>query len=251
MIDMDTIKSICLLLVMLFVSLAVDAQENSKMEPKYTEVWEPVPAKITPGENFAPPSDAIILFDGKDLNEWTNQDGGSAGWIVGNGAMTVKPKTGLIKTKQKFGDFQLHIEWRTPAEVKGEGQGRGNSGIFMMEKYELQVLDSYESVTYSNGQAGSMYKQSIPLVNACKGPGEWQIYDVVFMAPEFTEKGTLKSPARITVLQNGVLVQNNFELKGPTQYIGIPKYEAHGKASLSLQDHGNPTSFRNIWVREL
>ena len=248
---MNAIKSICLLLVMLFVSLAVDAQKKENMEPKYTEVWEPVPAKITPGENYAPPSDAIILFDGKDLNEWTSEDGGVAEWIVGDGAMTVKPKTGTIKTKQKFGDFQLHIEWRTPAEVKGEGQGRGNSGIFMMEKYELQVLDSYESVTYSNGQAGSIYKQSVPLVNACKGPGEWQTYDVIFMAPVFTEKGTLKSPAKITVLHNGVLVQNNFEIKGPTQYTGIPKYEAHGKASLTLQDHGNPTSFRNIWVREL
>lgn len=248
---MNTLKSICLLLVMLFISFAVEAQEESKMEPKYSEVWEPVPVKITPGENKAPPSDAIILFDGKDLNEWTNDDGGVAEWIVGDGAMTVKPKTGTIKTKQKFGDFQLHIEWRTPAEVKGEGQGRGNSGIFMMEIYELQVLDSYESVTYSNGQAGSIYKQSVPLVNACKGPGEWQVYDVIFMAPVFTEKGSLKSPATITVLHNGVLVQNNFEIKGPTVFRGIPRYEAHGKGSLTLQDHGNPTSFRNIWVREL
>ena len=251
MIEMKTIKSINLLFAMLFIAVITNAQDRPTLDPKLTEVWEPVPDKITPGENNAPPSDAIILFDGKDLNEWTNQKGGVAEWIVEDGAMTVKPKTGLIKTKQKFGDFQLHIEWRTPAEVKGDGQGRGNSGIFMMEKYELQVLDSYESITYPNGQAGSLYKQSIPLVNACKGPGEWQRYDVIFMAPEFTEKGTLKTPAKITVLHNGVLIQNGYELKGPTEYNRIPVYKPHGKASLALQDHGNPTSFRNIWVREL
>lgn len=248
---MKTIKSINLLFAMLFIAVIANAQDRPTLDPKLTEVWEPVPVKITPGENNAPPSDAIILFDGKDLNEWTNQKGGLAEWIVEDGAMTVKPRTGLIKTKQKFGDFQLHIEWRTPAEVKGEGQGRGNSGIFMMEIYELQVLDSYESKTYTNGQAGSIYKQSIPLVNACRGPGEWQTYDVIFMAPVFTEKGSLKTPARITVLQNGVLIQNNFELKGPTSHNRIPMYESHGKASLMLQDHSNPTSFRNIWVREL
>jgi len=235
----------------LFVVTIIYAQERPTIEPKLTEVWEPVPPKVTPGTNNSAPSDAIVLFDGKDLNEWTNSEGGPAEWIVADGAMTVKPRTGVIKTKQKFGDFQLHIEWRTPAEVKGEGQGRGNSGIFMQERYELQVLDSYESVTYSNGQAGSMYKQSIPLVNACKGPGEWQTYDVIYMAPVFTEKGSLKSPARITVLQNGILVDNNFELRGPTEYNRIPMYEAHGKASLVLQDHGNPVSYRNIWIREL
>ena len=244
------ISSLAIIAGMVF-SISTQAQERPTFDPKLTEVWDPVPTKITPGENNMPPSDAIILFDGKDLNEWTNGKGKAAEWIVEDGAMTVKPKTGIIKTRQKFGDFQLHIEWRTPSEVKGEGQGRGNSGIFMMEKYELQVLDSYESKTYSNGQAGSIYKQSIPLVNACKGPGEWQSYDVIFMAPEFTEKGTLKTPARITVLHNGVLIQNNYELKGPTEFNRIPMYEAHGKGSLVLQDHGNPVSYRNIWVREL
>ena len=239
------------ILCMLISSFSVTAQERPKLDPKLTEAWEPVPEKVTPGENNGAPSDAIILFDGKDLNEWIGDKGGTAEWIVADGAMTVKPKTGEIKTKQKFGDFQLHIEWRTPAKVKGEGQGRGNSGIFMMERYELQVLDSYESVTYSNGQAGSMYKQGIPLVNACKGPGEWQTYDVVFMAPVFTEKGDLKAPARITVLHNGVLIQNNFELRGATIFDEIPLYEAHGKGSLLLQDHSNPVSYRNIWVREL
>lgn len=248
---MKTIKSISLLFTVLVIPLLSNAQDKETLEPRLTEVWEPVPAKITTGENNAPPSDAIVLFDGKDLNEWTNKKGEIAEWIVEDGAMTVKPKTGIIKTKQKFGDFQLHIEWRTPAEVKGDGQDRGNSGIFIMERYELQVLDSYESVTYSNGQAGSMYKQSIPLVNACKGPGEWQTYDIIFMAPVFTEKGSLKSPAKITVLHNGVLIQNGFELKGPTEFNRIPRYKPHGKASISLQDHGNPTSYRNIWLREL
>lgn len=248
---MKSIKSISLVFMMFFVALFSNAQERPTLDPKLTEDWETVPVKITPGENNDPPSDAIILFDGKDLNEWTNQKGGVAEWVVEDGAMTVKPKTGLIKTRKKFGDFQLHIEWRSPVEVKGDGQGRGNSGIFMMERYELQVLDSYESITYPNGQAGSIYKQSTPLVNACKGPGEWQRYDVIFMAPVFTEKGSLKTPARITVLHNGVLIQNNYELKGPTEFNRIPKYTPHGKASLTLQDHNNPTSFRNIWVREL
>ena len=237
--------------VMLMASMVWAQKERPTLDPKLTEEWEPVPPVVTPGDCGAPPSDAIILFDGKDLNEWISAKGGPAEWIVADGAMTVKPRTGSIKTKQKFGDIQLHIEWRTPAEVKGEGQGRGNSGIFLMERYELQVLDSYDNITYPNGQAGSIYKQSIPLVNACKKPGEWQTYDVIFMAPEFTEKGHLKTPARITVLHNGVLIQNNFMIKGPTEYNRIPKYEPHGKASLSLQDHGNPVSYRNIWVREL
>jgi len=236
---------------LVFAFFIAQAQQKNTIDPELLSVWSPVPTKVTPGENNAPPSDAIVLFDGKDLNEWTNARGSSAEWIVEDGAMTVKAGSGEVKTKLKFGDFQLHIEWRTPAEVKGEGQGRGNSGIFMMERYELQVLDSYESTTYVNGQAGSIYKQSIPLVNACKGPGEWQVYDVIFMAPTFTEKGSLKSPARITVLQNGILVQNGFEIKGPTSHNTIPIYEPHGKASLSLQDHGNPVSYRNIWVREL
>lgn len=251
---MNTIKFKLLGLIVamwLFAGKITMAQERPTLDPKLTEVWEPVPSKVTPGDNNAAPSDAIILFDGKDLNEWTGVDGGAAEWFVEDGCMTVKSRAGGIKTKQEFGDFQLHIEWRTPAEVKGEGQGRGNSGIFMQERYELQVLDSYESRTYSNGQAGSMYKQGIPLVNACKGPGEWQTYDVIYMAPVFTEKGSLKSPARITVLHNGILIQNSFELRGPTVYDRIPMYEPHGEASLMLQDHGNPVSYRNIWVREL
>jgi hypothetical protein len=171
---------------------------------------------------------------------------------VEDGAMTVVKKTGNILTKQGFGDCQLHIEWRTPAEVVGESQGRGNSGIFLQSRYELQVLDSYNNRTYSNGQAGSLYKQAIPLVNACRKPGEWQAYDAIYTAPRFAEDGTVQRPAFITVLQNGVLVQNHFELKGPTEYIGQPKYKKHNpKEPLMLQDHGNPVSYRNIWIREL
>lgn len=220
-------------------------------DPKATEVWEPVPAVVTPGAGTTAPSDAIVLFDGKNLDKWESDKGGAAPWTVSNGAMTVVPKKGGIKTKESFEDFQLHIEWRSPSVVKGEGQGRGNSGIFLQSNYELQVLDSYNSKTYSNGQAASMYKQSIPLVNACKKPGEWQVYDVIWTAPRFNGDGTVKSPARITVLQNGVLVQNNTALLGKTLYIGTPFYEKHGAMPLALQDHGDLVSYRNIWIRKL
>jgi len=236
---------------LLLITAIVAQIYGQGIDPKLTEVWEPVPAVITPGTGTEPSSDAIVLFNGDNLNEWMNKDGDAAEWTVKGDAVTVKRGKGVIKTKRTFGDIQLHIEWRTPAKVKGDGQGRGNSGIFLMERYELQVLDSYDNITYPNGQAGGIYKQGIPLVNACRPPGEWQTYDVIFMAPVFTEKGTLKSPARITVFQNGVLVQNNFSILGPTVYTGIPRYQPHGKASLVLQDHGNPVSYRNIWVREL
>jgi hypothetical protein len=220
-------------------------------DPKATEVWEPEPKLVTAGANGAAPSDAIVLFDGKDLNSWTDGKGNASKWIVQDGAMTVQPGNGNIKTKQTFGDIQLHIEWRTPAKVDGDGQGRGNSGIFLQERYELQVLDSYKNRTYSNGQAGSIYKQTPPLVNVAKGPGEWQMYDVIFTAPKFNADGTIKSKGRITVIHNGVLIQNNTEIQGTTEYIGKPKIVAHEKGSIILQDHNNPTSFRNIWVREL
>lgn len=225
---------------------------QSQPDPKETEVWEPEPEIVTPGKTpGAPPSDAIILFDGKDLDSWVDKDGKKARWSVSDDAMTVVKGTGDIKTKQAFGDIQLHIEWRTPAKVEGDGQGRGNSGIFFCEKYELQVLDSYNNRTYSNGQAGSIYKQAIPMVNASRGPGEWQVYDVVFIAPSFNQDGTLNKPGRITVFHNGVLIHHYTEIKGTTEYRGQPKVIAHGKGSLRLQDHGNPTSFRNIWVREI
>lgn len=222
-------------------------------DPKATEVWEPIPKIVQPGKtNDLPPSDAIVLFDGKDLSAWLNRNNQPAQWKVEDNAFTVVKGTGDIHTAQKFGDCQLHIEWRTPEKVEGESQGRGNSGIFFMGQYELQVLDSYNNRTYSNGQAGSIYKQHIPLVNASRGPGEWQKYDVVFTAPKFNADGTVSAPARITVFHNGVLVQNNVEIKGSTAYIGKPEYKKHGeKESLSLQDHGNPVSYRNIWIREL
>ena len=220
--------------------------------PEDTEVWEPEPAVVAPGRTGASPSDAVVLFDGTDLTGWTHEDGSEAEWYVEDGVMTVAPGTGNIRTRQGFGDVQLHIEWRTPAEIVGDGQGRGNSGIFLMERYELQVLDSYENRTYSNGQAGSIYKQHIPLVNASRAPGMWQSYDVAFTAPRFAPDGTLASPAYMTVFHNGVLVQNDVELQGPMVFIGLPEYEAHGdRAPILLQDHSNPVSFRNIWVREI
>ncbi|MET6996674.1 3-keto-disaccharide hydrolase [Chitinophaga defluvii] len=241
------LSSACLML-----SLSVLAQNNQQMKPEDTEVWEPVPKVITPGNatNTAP-SDAIVLFNGKNFDNWASEDGNPIKWILKDGAMTVVKGGGMIKTKEKFEDFQLHIEWATPAVVKGEGQGRGNSGIFLQERYELQVLDNFNSRTYSNGQAGSFYKQKIPLVNACKKPGAWQTYDVIWTAPRFNADGSLKSPARATVLQNGVLVQNNVSLDGPTLYIGKPAYEQHGAGSIMLQDHNDPVSFRNIWIRPL
>lgn len=220
-------------------------------DPKATEVWEPEPRVVTPGNGTAPPSDALVLFDGKNTGEWTHEDGSSLKWEVADNAMTVVKGAGGIFTKKAFGDCQLHVEWRSPAEVKGEGQGRGNSGIFLEGRYEVQVLDNYNNRTYSNGQAGSIYKQSIPLVNACRPPGEWQTYDIIFTAPRFNADGIRTAPGYITVLQNGVLVQNHTEIKGTTEYIGLPKNEAHGKGPLMLQDHGDRVSYRNIWIREL
>ena len=228
------------------------------MKPEMTEFWEPEVRVSTPGTTtsyaaMTPPSDAIVLFDGKDLSKWKGSNG-DAKWDVKNGVFTVKKGTGDIETKQIFEDFQLHIEWQVPADISGQGQARANSGVFMQGIYELQLLDSYNNRTYANGQAGSIYKQKPPLVNAMRKPGDWNVYDVIFTAPRFKVDGSLFSPARITVLHNGVLVQNNYELRGDTPYIGFPKYTAHGKGPIKLQDHGDPSkplSFRNIWIREL
>ena len=178
-------------------------------------------------------------------------DGSPAGWSAENGVLTVVAGTGDVKTVELFGSVQLHLEWRTPAEVVGDGQGRGNSGVFFHERYEVQVLDSYDNITYPNGQAGSVYKQYIPQVNAARGPGAWQTYDIVFDAPVFDADGKLLKPAYLTVFHNGVLIQNHVEVRGNTIYTGLPSYEAHGKGSIRLQDHGNPVSYRNIWVRSL
>lgn len=222
-------------------------------KPEETEVWEPVPSLVKPGTNPGDaPADAIVLFDGKSSDAWESVKGGEAKWTVANGALTVRPGTGDIRTKERFGDVQLHVEWRTPIlPPEKKGQDRGNSGVFLQEVYEVQVLDTLENRTYSNGQAGSIYKQFIPLVNAAKPAGQWQTYDIVFRAPRFATDGSLESPARLTVFLNGVLIQNDVELQGATAYIGAPKYTAHGDAGIRLQDHDHLVSFRNIWVRKL
>jgi hypothetical protein len=206
----------------------------------------PLPKVVDPGPVGGPPSDAIVLFDGKDLSKWQSGDD----WLVQDG-YAISQKHDLF-TKQSFGDCQLHVEWAEPAKVEGSGQGRGNSGVFMMGLYEVQVLDSYQNDTYPDGQCGSIYKESPPLVNVSRKPGEWQSYDIIWRAPHFDESGKLTQPAYITVLQNGVLVQNHFELLGRTYWDKKPAYTAHApKLPLSLQFHGNPVRFRNIWVREL
>ncbi|MCW3060831.1 MAG: hypothetical protein JWQ02_2652 [Capsulimonas sp.] len=245
-------------------AIALSAAALAQNKPEDTEVWTPVPSVVTPGAAVAvaPPSDAIVVFDGKNLDEWVtaNDTAKPAGWTVANGILTVKKDAGNIQTKRSFTDYQLHIEWKIPAGITGEGQYRGNSGVFLASTgagdagYELQVLDSFVNKTYVNGQAGSIYKQAAPLVNACRKPGEWQSYDVAWSAPRFAPGGALQSPARVTVLQNGVLIQNNFELKGETTFIGAPSYQAHGPSPIKLQAHGDPSapiSFRNIWVRDL
>ena len=211
------------------------------------------PAIITPGRTSAdPPSDAVVLFDGKSLASWRSSDGSAAKWQVRDGYMEVAPGTGEILTADAFGDCQLHIEWATPSIVKGEGQERGNSGVFLMGHYEVQVLDSYSNKTYFHGQAGSVYNQYAPLVNASRPPGEWQSYDIIFKAPKFDEQGKVTERARVTVLHNGVLIQNNVEIYGNTYHDRPALYTAHpSREPLRLQDHGNPVRYRNIWIRRL
>lgn len=259
-------KITCLLIIVASISYnTMLAQNDNVKKAQATEVWEPQPRVVaSSGNNFlSPPADAIILFDGTNLNEWvsTNNPSVPAKWIVSDGNLTVKKGTGNIQTKRLFTDYQIHLEWRIPEIITGSGQARGNSGVFLAstgrgdDGYEIQILDCYNNKTYANGQTASIYKQHIPLVNACKKPGEWQTYDIVWSAPRFNEDGTLKSAARVTAFHNGVLVQNNVELKGTTAWIGEPTYsKKHGPAPIKLQDHGDPSepiSFRNIWVREL
>lgn len=236
--------------------LAWGQQDALKMEPKLTEVWEPEVQCVVPGKTQTDaPSDAIILMgEGIDLEyEWINDAGEKPGWIYENGVATVNPGARGIQTKRSFKDFQLHIEWCTPADVSGEGQGRGNSGIFLQGLYEVQVLDSYNNRTYRNGQAGSIYKQYAPLVNVSKKPGDWQAYDIIYTAPRFNDDGTYFTRPAVTVIHNGVVVQNHVEVRGPTGYTGIPEYSVkpHADGPIILQDHGNPVRFRNVWIREL
>lgn len=215
-----------------------------------TEVWDPEPPVVDATIDDAP-SDAILLLGGGDLSAWESTEGGAAPWQFKNGVLTVKPSSGDIRTIESFCDIQLHLEWKTPTLVEGlEGQQRYNSGIFLQNRYEIQVLDSYRNPTYGNGQAGSLYKQVAPLVNASRPPGHWQVYDIIFTAPRF-DGDQLLSRGSVTVLHNGVVVQNHVEIQGTTEWIGPPRTEPHGCAPLRLQDHGNPVSFRNLWVRKL
>ncbi|MCU0349197.1 MAG: DUF1080 domain-containing protein [Saprospiraceae bacterium] len=204
---------ICLAVQRLLTAQIADQKASEKWDPKLTEAWEVVPKIVTPGVGTAPPSDAIVLFDGTSTAEFTHENGTPIQWEVKDGAMTVKPQSGNIYSKKVFGDCQLHIEWRAPAVVKGEGQGRGNSGIFFQGRYEVQVLDCYNNTTYPNGQTGSIYKQSVPLANACRPPGEWQVYDIIYTAPRFSVDGVKVAPARVTVIHNGIVLQNATEIK--------------------------------------
>lgn len=254
-----------LLTILILASTSAIAQKNypttppeespMPMKPEMTEIWEPEVEVITPGDKpREAPSDAIKLFNANGLEHWVSQKDTSkpAPWAIKDGYFEVVPGTGGIQTKMKFGDVQLHLEWSAPDEVQYSGQGRGNSGLFLQNRYELQILDSYNNRTYSNGQAGSIYKDKPPLVNAMRSPDEWNTYDVIYTAPRFGEDGNLESPARITVLHNGVVVQHNTSIQGLTLYIGLHNYpEAHGEDVIALQDHGTPVQFRNIWVRKL
>lgn len=247
--DFELLKRGCLAIVSLLIINICGAQI---VKPEASEVWDPEPRIVTPGSTaHDPPSDAIVLLDATSTDHWQHQDGSAIKWNFEDGILTVQKGTGSIFTKENFGDCQLHIEWRSPLIIEGEGQGRGNSGIFFQNRYEVQVLDSYQNRTYSNGQAGSIYKQSIPLANAMRPTGEWQSYDIIFKAPVFNNDGIKTSSGYLTVIHNGVVIQNHTEIKGTTEYIGFPKNDAHGLAPIQLQDHGNPVSYRNIWLRKL
>ena len=228
---------------------------NSQYKPEDTEVWNPEPTVINPGNKNQPPSDAIVLFDGKDFSKWkVFGENSPVEWTINkDGSMTVFPGKGAIETKEEHGSIQLHIEWKTPKKIVSSGQGRGNSGVYFQNRYEIQVLDSYKNRTYSNGQAGSIYKQYAPLVNASKPPGEWQEYDIIFIEPLYDDNGEILRAGRFTVFHNGILIQNNAQILGTTEYIGPPKTKMTNfpKKSLMIQDHGNLVSYRNIWYRKL
>lgn len=237
--------------------LPAAARQAQQADPKDTEAWAPEPRRVVPASLAAAPSDAVVLFDGKDLGEWVSAGAPArpAGWTVAGGAFTVRGGSGDIQTRRTFTDYQIHLEWRVPAGLPGSGQGRGNSGLFLASSanggYEIQILDCAGNKTYVNGQAASLYKQHAPLVNACAAPGEWQSYDVIWTAPRFAPDGKLISPAYVTALHNGVLVHNHVALAGETLHVGQPAYRPHGPLPIRLQDHGDPVSFRNVWVRPL
>lgn len=242
----------------LFCTIGAQSQdifEKDYTKPQSTEIWTPIPKIVKAGTGALPPSDALVLFDGKDLNNWEmSKDGQPCKWKLDKGIMISKIGSGNIKTRKKFGDCQLHIEFMLPLDVKKYSHGNaGNSGVFMQERYEIQIFDSYnhETHTYVNGQCGSVYKQSIPMVTADNKPGEWNTYDIFYTAPKFRYNGTVEVPAYITLVYNGILILNHFEIQGSTEYIGIPRYELHGDGSIELQEHGSEVSFRNIWIRNL
>ena len=260
-------KLITLLLVSIFI-LSCDSNskkentetttsaEETKQEPttpEETEVWEPKPPVVIPSKNNAAPSDAIVLFDGQNLDAWISaKDSTAVKWTLNeDGSVTVSRGTGAIQTKANFGSVQLHLEWKSPSEIRGDGQNRGNSGVFLQNRYEIQVLDNNNNDTYVNGQVGSLYKQSIPLAKASVPTGEWNTYDIIYHAPDFNNEGVKTKSATVTLIHNGILVQDHVELKGTTEYIGWPKNNAHGDAPIALQDHDSEVSYRNIWLRKL
>lgn len=255
---MNYVKLFASAACMLAASMAW-GQDNSKMTHEMTEFYSPEPPVVTPGTTlkdggFTAPSDAIVLFDGKDLSKWESAKGGPAQWKVHDGVVTVDKSKGDIQTKDKFNDFQLHIEWCVPTDIEGSDQARGNSGVFLQGMYEVQVLDNYNNKTYVNGQAASIYKQSAPSVNAMRKPGQWNVYDIIYKAPDFKADGSYRNKPRVTVIHNGVVVQNDTEIIGTTEFIGIPRVVKHGDGPIRLQAHGDPSkpiSFRNIWIRSL
>ncbi len=239
-------------LTCIFLSPLMLSAQTELTKPEQTEQWDPEPRVVTPGKGTKPPSDALVIFDGTSLEGFRDKSGNPPKWELKEGVLTVKGGAGDIWSKASFGSFQLHLEWRTPNESTNlKGQGRGNSGIFLQDRYEIQILNSYENRTYANGQAGSIYKQTPPLSNAMNPMGEWQTYDVIYTAPTFRANGSMANPPFVTVIHNGIVIQNHTPIQGTTEYIGSPQVKAHGDAPIRLQDHDNPVSYRNIWVRPL
>jgi hypothetical protein len=254
-------KWVFILFLLSNVSVTMQAQETDWSKKDWsknetTEFYEPTVKVVTPAATIgAPPSDAKVLFDGKNMNAWQKRDGSPSHWLLNNGEMTINlEQKGELLTKESFGDCQLHVEFRLPEDAKKGGKNNaGNSGVFLQDRYEVQIFDSYQNEVpiYSNGQAGSIYKQTPPMVNVCAKPGTWESFDILYTAPKFRQNGTVEKPAYITVMQNGVFILNHFEIQGPIEWIGIPQYKPHGKAPIHLQSHGSAVSFRNIWIREL